>query len=94
MERENDTSQYYHRKIFDHGKVTLNGMEVSENDEMLRNVFMMSERNYYPEEMKVSDAFRWTKMFYPGFDEERALRLADQFGLSTNNKINSLSEAE
>lgn len=36
-------------KIFaDHGKVTLNGMEVSENDEMLRNVFMMSERNYYP----------------------------------------------
>lgn len=79
-------------KIFaDHGKVTLNGMEVSENDEMLRNVFMMSERNYYPEEMKVSDAFRWTKMFYPGFDEERALRLADQFGLSTNNKINSLS---
>lgn len=79
-------------KIFaDHGKVTLNNNEVFENDQMFRNVFMMGEKNYYPDGMRISDAYRWTKEFYPGFDEKRAFWLAKQFGLHTNKKINSLS---
>jgi len=79
-------------KIFaDQGNVTLNGKEVFENDEMLQNIFMMSERNYYPEGMRISDAFRWTKEFYPEFDEKRAADLAEQFGLETVKKIRSLS---
>jgi len=77
--------------LADQGKVTLNGKEVFENDEMLRKIFMMSERNYYPEGMKVSDAFRWTKEFYPEFDEKKAANLAKQFGLNTGIKIKSLS---
>jgi ABC-2 type transport system ATP-binding protein len=77
--------------LADQGKVTLNGKEVFENDEMLRKIFMMSERNYYPEGMKVSDAFRWTKEFYRKFDEKKAVSLAEQFGLRTDRKIKSLS---
>ena len=42
---------------------------------------MMGERNYYPENMKIKDVFRWTKEFYPDFDMEYANKLADIFEL-------------
>jgi len=79
-------------RIFaDQGTVTLNGEKVPENDKMLGKIFMMSENNNYPEAMKVIDAFRWTKEFYPGFDEKKAMNMAKQFGLDARKKIKSLS---
>lgn len=79
-------------KIFaDEGDVTLDGERIVENDRVLSKLFMMSEKNYYPESMKVSEAFRWTKEFYPSFDANRALKLSKEFGLNIDNKIKSLS---
>lgn len=79
-------------RIFaDSGTVSLDGEEVIENDKALSKIFMMSEKNYYPEYMKVSEAFRWTKEFYPSFDSDRAVDLSNKFGLKTNQKIESLS---
>lgn len=79
-------------RIFpDEGKVTLNGEEVAENDKMLRNIFMMSEKSTYPENMRVSEAFRWTKEFYPSFDEDKAMALAERFRLNVKKKIKALS---
>ncbi len=79
-------------RIFaDRGEVTLNGETVVENDKMLKNIFIMSDTNYYPEAMKVTEAFRWTEEFYPSFDEKKAIHLAKQFGLDINKKIKSLS---
>ncbi len=79
-------------RIFaDQGKITLNGEDVPENDIMLRNIYMMSENNKYPESMKVAEAMRWTKEFYPGFDEKKAMALADRFQLNVKKKIKSLS---
>lgn len=79
-------------RIFaDQGAVTLNGEAVTENDKMLSNIFMMSENNNYPEAMKVANAFRWTKEFYPGFDEKKAMDLAERFELNVTKKIKSLS---
>lgn len=79
------------RVFADQGDVLLDGKKVTENDEALRNIFMMSEKNYYPEAMKVNEAFRWTKEFYPNFDSNRAMDLANQFGLGVRKKIKSLS---
>jgi len=79
-------------RIFaDSGKVTLNGEEVPENDKVLRNIFMMCEKSKYPDTMKVSDAMRWTREFYPGFDGEKAMALAERFQLNVKKKIKSLS---
>ena len=45
-------------KIFaDEGSVLLDGEVIAENDRVLSKIFMMSEKNYYPENMKVSEAF-------------------------------------
>ena len=79
-------------RIFaDSGEVYVNGQIASENDAVLKQIHMMSEKNFYPDGMKVRDAFRWTKEFYPDFDEAYAKDLAEKFGLNINKKIKTLS---
>ena len=79
-------------RIFaDGGSVTVDGTIVLENDGALGKIYMMSEQMLYPEKMKVKDAFRWTKQFYPGFDEMYAMNLAERFKLNVNQTAKSLS---
>lgn len=79
-------------RIFaDQGQVLLDDKPVTENDEALKNIFMMSEKNYYPEAMRAAEAFRWTKEFYRSFDEERAMELSKRFGLDFRKRIKALS---
>ena len=79
------------RLFADTGEVAVDGENAPENDGALRKIFMMSEKNYYPEAMKVRDAFKWTKVFYPDFDTDYAERIAQKFELNTAKKIKSLS---
>ncbi|NLT47436.1 MAG: ABC transporter ATP-binding protein [Clostridiales bacterium] len=79
-------------RIFpDSGDVLVDGEAALENDKAQQKTFMMSEKNFYPEGMKVKDAIKWTREFYPGFDEEYCRNLAEKFGLNTKKKIKSLS---
>ena len=79
-------------RIFaDGGSVTLDGAIILENDGALGKIYMMSEQMLYPEKMKVKDAFRCTKQFYPAFDEAYAHALAERFKLNVNKTTKSLS---
>lgn len=79
-------------RIFaEQGTVTVGGEVAVENDRALKNIYMMSEKNYFPDGMKVKDAFKWTQVFYPGFDRAYADKLSEKFELNTNKKIKSLS---
>ena len=79
-------------RIFsDQGEVTVDGLPARENDGAQAKLYLMSEENLYPETMRVRDAFRWSKAFYPSFQEEKALALAQQFGLDTRKKAVTLS---
>lgn len=79
-------------RIFaDSGEVLVDGMPSKENDEALGKIYLMSEKTYYPNSLKISDVFKWTKEFYPGFDMEYADKLAERFELNTSKKIKSLS---
>jgi len=79
-------------RIFaDSGEVLVDGAIARENDEALQKIYLMSEKTYYPETMKVKDVFKWTKTFYPNFDVEYAQKLAEKFELNTNKAIKSLS---
>ena len=61
-------------RIFaDSGQVTIDGMPARENDDALRKVYLMSEKNYYPESMRIREVFQWTGEFYPEFDMERCV---------------------
>ncbi len=73
------------------GAVLVDGEKALENDLQLQKIYMMSEKNYYPESMKIRDVFKWTKEFYPDFDEVYADSLAAKFELNTKKKVKALS---
>lgn len=75
----------------DSGEVTLGGEPLMENDRALGNVYMMSEKNYYPKELRVRDVFYWTQEFYGRFDMECAKRLCEEFQLDMKKKVSKLS---
>ena len=67
-------------RIFpDSGSVTVDGAPVPDSDAALSQLYLMSEKLYYPESMKVKDAFRWGACFYPQFDLDFAYSLAGAF---------------
>lgn len=73
------------------GSVTLDGTAVTENSGNLSQFYLANEENLYPEGMKVKDAFKWSKHFYPGFDMNYAYKLCKLFELSPKKKIKKLS---
>ena len=79
-------------RIFaDKGTVFIDGESAIENDNVLGKVYLMSEHTFYPEKMKIKEAFRWTKTFYPDFDEAYAKKLSERFELNINKQVKSLS---
>ena len=79
------------RVVPDAGSVTIDGEPVLEHDEQLSRMFMMGEENFYPEDMKVQQAFVWTGRFYDSFDMDKAQQLAKRFGLDVRQRIVKLS---
>ncbi|MGI6254850.1 MAG: ATP-binding cassette domain-containing protein [Acutalibacter sp.] len=75
----------------DGGSVTVDGEPIEGNDRALSKMYLMSEKLYYPESMKVKDALRWSAVFYPDFDMEFAYHLCSAFQLATNAKVSKLS---
>ena len=73
------------------GEVKVDGEPTINNDKVLSRIFMVSEQNMFPEEMKVKKAFDLAQKFYPEFDRAYAENLAKKFGLSTKKKIHTLS---
>lgn len=73
------------------GDIAIKGETVFENESVLNNIFYMTEKNLYPESLKVKEAFKWTKEFYIKFDIEYANALSKKFELDTNKRIKGLS---
>ncbi len=79
------------RAFPDSGAVTIDGHPARENDGAQSKLYLMSEQTCYPESMRVQEAFRWTKNFYPEFDGDFAQKLANSFELNVHAKIKGLS---
>lgn len=73
------------------GEITVDGEGVRENDNAIGKIYFMTEKNLFPENMKVKDVFYWTKEFYPTFNTEYANALCKKFELNTDKKLKSLS---
>lgn len=80
-------------RIFpDAGTVTIGGEQALENDRAQKQIYMMSEKGYYPDSMRVEDVFRWTNIFYDGaLDIGYAKGLCEQFSLSPRKRVRQLS---
>lgn len=73
------------------GEVLIDGEAITNNDKALGKLFMLSDANLYPDDMRVKKAFRTAAMFYPDFDLDGAINLAKRFGLNPYKKIAALS---
>lgn len=73
------------------GTITVDGEPALENDKAQSKIFLMSEKTLHPDGMRVKEAFRWAKVFYPAFDEDYAMGLAGDFGLALNTKVSGMS---
>jgi ABC-2 type transport system ATP-binding protein len=79
-------------RIFaDSGEVTVDGSNAVDSDIAMGKIYMMGEKSLYPENMKIRDAFKWTKEFYPEFDLDYAGKLSDLFELNSGKKVKALS---
>jgi ABC-2 type transport system ATP-binding protein len=79
------------RVFLDSGEVLVDGSPAAENDEALHKLYLANEKTLLPENMRVRDAFKWTKEFYPDFDMEYAMKAAEQFKLDTSKRVKALS---
>jgi len=79
------------RYFADSGTIMLDGQSVANNEKALSQIYMLSEKNYYPEDMTVKDAIYWAGRFYPNFDKVVAADLTDRFQLPLKKKITNLS---
>ncbi|KRN29971.1 ATP-binding cassette domain-containing protein [Liquorilactobacillus mali] len=79
-------------RIFsDSGDVLLDGKSVFDHDEALGQIYLMSERNLYPEGAKIERIFKLTELFYGSFNYDYANELANKFGLDVKQKFGKLS---
>jgi len=75
----------------DSGSITVDGENAIENDRAMGKIYLMGESNYYPESMRLKEAFCWAEALYPNFDRENAEYLAERFALNTRKKTKELS---
>lgn len=79
------------REVLTSGEILIDGENVYENQEALSKIYLMEEKNYFEEDMKISKIFKWTKEFYKNFNMDYALNLSKKFNLDINKKIKELS---
>jgi len=73
------------------GNVTADGEEIVNNDAALGKMYLVAEKNMFPEDMKVKAAFDAAGLYYPDFDRAYAETLANKFGLPLKKRIKALS---
>ena len=75
----------------DEGEILIDGESAPGNDRALGKVYMMAEANLFPDSMKVDGALKLTRSFYPTFDMDYAMSVAEKFALPTKKKVKALS---
>ena len=75
----------------DEGEILIDGERAPGNDRALGKVYMMAEANLFPDSMKIDGALKLTKSFYPSFDMDYAMSVANKFELPTRKKVKALS---
>ncbi|MGL5085219.1 MAG: ATP-binding cassette domain-containing protein [Clostridium sp.] len=73
------------------GRVSVDGENVIENDNALEKIYLMVEKDLYPETMKIKEILKWTSKFYKDFNMDYAIDLCNKFGININKKFKDLS---
>ncbi len=76
----------------DSGSITFDGQKVYENVETKRQLFYISDEQYYFSNSTPKELRQFYQVVYPGFDTGRFDQLLGQFELDANRKISTFSK--
>ncbi len=76
----------------DGGTITIDGMEVFENEDAKRKFFYISDDQYFFSNSTPRNMMAYYKIVYPSFDKERFHGLMRSFDLDESRKINTFSK--
>ena len=77
------------------GRVSVFGLDpISNTENVLARIGYMSEVTELPDWMTVAELIRYTRAFYPQWDESYSRTLTQQFELDTTKKIRNLSKGQ
>jgi len=76
----------------DEGSITVDGMDVFENEEAKKKFFYISDDQYFFSNATPTDMMTYYRIVYPDFDAERFHGLMKSFDLSEKRKINTFSK--
>jgi len=76
----------------DEGSMLVDGQEIFENEEMKKEIFFISDDQYYFPNATPKEMMEYYRMFYPCFDEKRFEELIKKFGLDMRRRLNTFSK--
>lgn len=79
------------RRRSDSGIVTLDGVDIRNNDRLMSRLFCMNDSALYPADFRLKTVFSITNSMYGKFDMAYALRLSELFGLDLKKRTGQLS---
>lgn len=79
------------RRRSDSGIVTLDGVNIRNNDRLMSRLFCMNDSALYPADFRLKTVFSITNSMYGKFDMTYALRLSELFGLDLKKRTGQLS---
>lgn len=78
----------------DSGTVLIDGKNARKNSKALSKIYMMSESNLFPKDIKIKTLFKRINDFYSEFDIDKANLLLNEFHITENKKIRGLSTGQ
>lgn len=79
------------RRRSDSGIITLDGVDIRNNDRLMSRLFCMNDSALYPADFRLKTVFSITNSMYGKFDMTYALRLSELFGLDLKKRTGQLS---
>lgn len=76
----------------DTGELLVDGEAVYENPEKKREIFYISDEQYFYSAGTPIDMMKYYKIYYPNFDKERFMEMLSRFGLDKRRKIRTFSK--
>lgn len=79
------------RLLLKQGEILFDGQPIANNDELLGQIYLMSERNLYSNSKKLKRILKETALFYGDFDFKYANELSQKFDLNLEQTFGKLS---
>lgn len=76
----------------DEGEIRIDDLQVFDNEEAKKQIFYISDDCYFPANYTAADMASFYRLYYPGFECQRFLKLMRQFQLDESQKVSSFSK--